>query len=463
MVTTPGRTTTRQLRRSLVGALAEPMRRLTTRGRAVLSAGVTAVGCALLLGQRDLLRVGVLLAAVPLLAVLVLGRSRYRLSCSRQLEPVRVQVGVTSRVVLEVANVSTARCGLVLAEEQVPYMLGSRPRFVLPGLEPGERRAVSYPVRSDVRGRFPIGPLTLTMTDPFGMGEHRRAFSVRDELVVVPTIVPLPAIGLAGDWNGSGDTRPRAFAAAGEDDVTTREYRHGDDLRRVHWRSTARRGEIMVRREEQPWQSRATLLLDRRRSAHRGDGAASSFEWAVSAIASLAVHLTDRGYALRMVDGSTADRTTGVPWSEGHSGLQGSDAAGAVLDVLASVTPGGSVDLSRAVAAAAQGTSGGLLVAAVGRLQAGDSSLLAGVHQRGTRCLALVAPGLDGPPDTSAAREASGPTHSQHEAELDRLRAAGWDVVVAEPGERLDRTWGRLALRQQLVQARRAPVAGRRR
>jgi uncharacterized protein (DUF58 family) len=464
MATTSGRSgvrlPTRQQRRSLGGALAGPLRRLTTRGRAVLSAGVTAVGCALLLGQRDLLRVGVLLAAVPLLAVLALGRSRYRLSCSRQLEPVRVQVGATSRVVLEVANVSSLRCGLVLAEEQVPYVLGSRPRFVLPGLEPGERRAVSYPVRSDVRGRFPIGPLTLTMTDPFGMGEHRRAFSVRDELVVVPRIVPLPAIGLAGDWNGSGDTRPRAFAAAGEDDVTTREYRHGDDLRRVHWRSTARRGEMMVRREEQPWQSRATLLLDRRRSAHRGDGATSSFEWAVSAIASLAVHLADRGYVLRMVDGSSADRTAGLPWSDGHAVLHGGDAAGAVLDVLASVAPGGSVDLGRAVAAASQGTSGGLLVAALGRLRAGDSTLLAGVHQRGTRCLAVVAPGVESAPEASAGRASSPAVHTEHELELDRLRAGGWEVVVAEPGERVDRTGGRLGVHRQLTRARRAPVAG---
>jgi uncharacterized protein (DUF58 family) len=449
--------TTRQLRRSAVRALTEPLRRLTTRGRAVLSAGVTAAGCALLLGQRDLLRVGVLLAAVPLLAVFVLGRSRYRLSCSRQLEPVRVQVGVASRVVLEVANVSSTRCGLVLAEEQVPYVLGSRPRFVLPGLEPGERRAVSYPVRSDVRGRFPIGPLTLTMTDPFGMGEHRRGFSVRDELVVIPTIVPLPAIGLRGDWNGSGDTRPRAFAAAGEDDVTTREYRHGDDLRRVHWRSTARRGEIMVRREEQPWQSRATLLLDRRRSAHRGDGVTSTFEWAVSAIASLAVHLTGRGYTLRMVDGSASDRTTGLPWSDGRAGLPATDAAGAVLDVLAAVTPGGSVDLSRAVAAAAHGTAGGLVVAALGRLGPGDSSLLSGVHQPGTYCVALVAPGVQSAADPAAA--AARP-HGQHETELDRLRAAGWEVVVAQDGERLDATWGRLGVNRQLARGDRVGVPG---
>ena len=61
-----------------------------------------------------------------------------------------------------------------------------------------------------------------------------------------------------------------------------REYRRGDDLRRVHWRSSAHAGELMVRREEQPWQSRATLFVDNRKVAHRGTGAASSLEHAVS-------------------------------------------------------------------------------------------------------------------------------------------------------------------------------------
>ena len=91
-----------------------------------------------------------------------------------------------------------------------------------------------------------------------------------------------------------------------------REYRRGDDLRRVHWRSSARVGELMVRREEQPWQSRATVFLDNRGTSHRGQGAACSLEAAVSAAASIAVHLTHRGYTVRLVTASGDSRETAV-------------------------------------------------------------------------------------------------------------------------------------------------------
>ncbi|GAA4353051.1 DUF58 domain-containing protein [Angustibacter luteus] len=440
--------TLRASRRKLGRTLLGPLSRLTTRGRAVLAAGLTCALCAVVLGQQDLLRVGVLLALVPVLTVVVLGRSRYRLACSRSVSPVRVEVGKASQVVLEVANVSSTRCGMVLAEEQVPYTLGTRPRFVLPGLEPGERRAVSYPVRSDVRGRFLIGPLSLTLTDPFGMGEHRRSFTARDQLIVIPRVVALPPVQLPGDWSGSGDSRPRAVSASGEDDVTTREYHQGDDLRRVHWRSTARRGELMVRREEQPWQSRATLLLDRRRAAHRGDGSASSFEWAVSAIGSVAVHLAARGYAVRMVDG-TEGQESANPWAHISSG--GESTSSAVLDTLSAVSAGGEIELRRAVHAAARAATGGLVVAALGEIDAQDTSLLASLHQAGTNCIALVADTTSAINDATLRAEVSARTMAQ----VEQLRAAGWDVVPVRSQEPLDHTWRRIGAGRTVGGARR--------
>ena len=130
-----------------------------------------------------------------------------------------------------------------------------------------------------VRGRHEIGPLLLRVTDPFGLVEVPRWFRHSDWLTVTPRTVALPPLALGGSRSGVGDNRPRAFASGSAEDVTVREYRRGDDLRRVHWRSSARMGELMVRREEQPWQSRATVYLDNRAAAHRGRGAWNALTW----------------------------------------------------------------------------------------------------------------------------------------------------------------------------------------
>ena len=244
--------------------------------------------CAYVLGQSDLLRVGLLLAVLPLVCATVLYRTRYRVAGSRRLSPARVPAGSEARVHLRMDNVSRLPTGLLMLQDRVPYVLGPRPRFVLDRVEPGGRREVSYRVRSDLRGRYPLGPLQLRLTDPFGMCELTRSFSTYDTLTVIPRVEPLPPVRLSGEAKGYGDGRQRSLALAGEDDVIPRGYRYGDDLRRVHWRSTARYGELMVRREEQPQRARCTVLLDTRGLAFQGAGPDSAFEWAVSGTASVA-------------------------------------------------------------------------------------------------------------------------------------------------------------------------------
>src|SRR5207302_11458367 len=181
------------------------------------------------------------------------------------------------------------------AEDTVPYSIGSRPRFILDRIEPGGSRRLSYPIQPDHRGKYAIGPLHVRVADAFGLAKVGSMAAPPSTLVVTPAVTALPHTSLAGSWLGEGDARASTAAAAGEDDVVPRAYRDGDELRRVHWRSTARYGELMVRREEQRWRNRALLLLDTRRSAHAGTGMSSSFEFAVSAAASVGVHVAREG------------------------------------------------------------------------------------------------------------------------------------------------------------------------
>src|SRR3954464_4395848 len=186
----------------------EALSGLTVRGRAFLAAGITAVVCAILLGQPTLTRVGVLVAALPLLTAMTLGRSRYRLALVRQVGPQTVTAGQPATVQLTMTNEGRTPSGVLMLEDHVPYVLGTRPRFVLDGIGHGWRRHATYQVRSDVRGRYEIGPMSVRVSDPFGLVELGRSFHSTATLTVTPRAVPLPPIPLGGAWTGSGGHRP---------------------------------------------------------------------------------------------------------------------------------------------------------------------------------------------------------------------------------------------------------------
>ncbi|MFI8205887.1 DUF58 domain-containing protein [Streptomyces sp. NPDC085937] len=409
---------------------------LTTRGRSFLAAGVAAAICAYVLGQSDLLRVGLLLAGLPLVCAAVLYRTRYRVAGSRRLSPGRVPAGSEARVHLRMDNVSRMPTGLLMLQDRVPYVLGPRPRFVLDRVEAGGRREVSYRVRSDLRGRYPLGPLQLRLSDPFGMCELNRSFSTFDTLTVIPRVEPLPPVRLSGEAKGYGDGRQRSLALAGEDDVIPRGYRYGDDLRRVHWRSTARYGELMVRREEQPQRARCTVLLDTRAIAYEGAGPDSAFEWSVSGAASVLVHMLERGFSVRLL----TDTGSVVPGegSDGFSGIhqESADAAGLMMDTLAVVDHSDEEGLSRAYDVLRSGGEG-LLVAFLGDLDEEQAAVLARMRQRSGGAVAFLLNSEDWLREPSDVPGASEPG----EERLRMLRESGWTAVAVPRGASVEQVW----------------------
>ncbi len=385
-----------------------------------MAAGVTAIVCAFVLGERDLLRAGMLVLVLPLLSAVMVARTRYRLVCARRLAPARVPVGHEARVDLRLQNVSRLPSGLLLVEDRVPYALGGRARFVIERIEPQGSRELSYRVRSQVRGRHRVGPLTVRLADPFGLVELVRSFSVADRLTVTPQVVELPAGRPPGGWGGGGDSPARALAGSGEDDVAPREYRHGDDLRRVHWRSTARRGELMVRREERHRRDSGTLLLDTRARAHPGEGPAGSFEQAVSIAASVGVHLSRAGVGLRLV-------------TDAGRSLEASAAfESALLDLLAGVRPSKRSSLNRGLAELTGGGPGengaGPVIAVLGALEEQEAQALAALRRGAAAHVAIMV-------DQSGDRRRP----SDRAARL--LRAAGWQVTVVASAAELPAAW----------------------
>ncbi|WP_020521900.1 DUF58 domain-containing protein [Catelliglobosispora koreensis] len=409
----------------------EALRGLTTRGRSFLAAGVAATISALILGEKDLLRVAVLLLLLPLLAAAYVGRSKYRLACTRSLDPYRVQAGGNARVLLRLQNISRLPTGTLLMEDKLPYALGSRPRLVLDRLGPQQASSVAYTVRAELRGRYEVGPLTLRMTDPFGLCEMTRSFPSSDKLTVIPQVTPLQLVRLAGEYAGTGDSRARSVAVHGEDDAATREYRRGDDLRRVHWRSTARVGELMVRREEQPWESRATVVLDTRTMGHRGEGPTGSFEWAVSAIASISVHLRQAGYRLRLVTEAGADLDA--------TEISGD---GLILDHLAEVKTSTRGDIQTLLEQVRRRSDGGLIIAVTGLLSVPEARQLAALRTAGTICIAFA---MDTQSWLNLAAPARAEADKEHVAANLAMLQAGWRVVGVKHGDRFASLWPQAA------------------
>lgn len=393
----------------------DALRALTVRGRAFIAAGLTTTACAILLGYDALMRVGVLAVALPLITAFTVGRVRYRLLARRSIDPVRVVCDQRTEVQLHLVNQGRLPAGVLMFEDRLPAPLGQPQRFTVDRMGPSWRRTVSYPLTPTKRGHFEIGPLAVRISDPFGFIELTRSFSTTSRLVVTPRVVPLPPVPFAGATAESGERRLRASSSGSAEDVTVREYRRGDDLRRVHWRSTARVGELMVRREEESWQNRATLILDTRRHAHTTDPH-GTLEWAIDASASISTHLGTAGYAVQLL----TERPTGPG--------DVADSPARIVDELAALTPTNRADFGELATETLP--RHGLVVAVLGQCNATElDSLDRKVPPRARRMAILLVHG--GPADGGSAG-------------AQWLSERGWQVVEARTGDETAQAWTRL-------------------
>jgi uncharacterized protein (DUF58 family) len=194
----------------------------------------------------------------------------------------------------------------------------------------------------------------------------------------------------------------------------------------VHWRSSAHAGELMVRREEQPWQSRATVFIDNRAHVHRGAGAASSLEYAVSAAASIVSHLVQRGFRTRLVAAG------GTALAEGwHDQGCPSGEVGPLLDALAVLQPEAGRRLDSV--GPDETHARGLVVAIFGDLGAADHAVVSRLRHQSPNAIALV---LDVDQWSRATRRAEGELPG-----LRTLTAGGWRAVSAGPSDPLPSKW----------------------
>ncbi len=389
-------------------------RGLTTRGRCLLAGGLAACLCGVVLDERDLLRVGLLAALLPLLAWAITATRRSSLTAAHYVTPERLSPGATGSVALVVTNDGTSRTRPIELLEPGTPDLSDGTHCLIPALAAGRAAVSHYQLTARRRGRFVLGPPQVRLGDPFGTWEDNRTLPVVSEVLVVPTVVALQGSPTSGGSLSAPSGRAAQGTTGGDPDVGVRQYQRGDDIRTVHWRATARHDDLMVRLTEPVSHGGATVLLDHRLRAHAGSGADSSLEVAVSLAASVTLHLLAADNHVRLI------AQNGRQLAGGH------DIADEVLASLALLEGDPSTLVDPAAVA-----SNGLLVAVLGRLDERTTSLLIAGRRRTSTAVALL---LD-----TADWDGVVPPHDPAPA----LTAAGWRVVPVGRGDDLAQGWRR--------------------
>lgn len=289
--------------------------RLTGRGIVLVVVGVVSLIAAYSVGRPELLYLAALALLLPAAAIALTRFRRIGLEVTRTFEPPVASVGMPATVELHISNVSPVTTPQLQWRDGCPW--GSDAASVLAPLlprrgrapRPGSSRTLRYELLPPRRGLFAIGPLAVTISDPFDLAIGEVAVGETDELVVTPAMTKLPDTGLS-ILSSDGPSLLVRRSVGGDDDVSTREYRTGDALRRVHWRATARHGELMVRQEEPRSHAEARVILDTRRSGygdvvsghHRDDPPSESYEVALAMASSVALHLARGGFEVEFVE-----------------------------------------------------------------------------------------------------------------------------------------------------------------
>lgn len=335
----------------------------------------------------------------------------------RQVRPRRLFFDAEGQVDVLLRNAGRRHTPTIQVVDPAPATLATSNRFVISPLRQGRTATLRYRLRGRQRGVFRVGPTQVLLRDPFGLAARRMTIDNLEEIVVYPPVwrlsgtLPL-GVALSGS---TARTRP---APQGTELAGVRKYVRGDDLRQVHWRTTARRGELYVRQNEAPWAPQGTVLLDTRVRAHAGRGSDSSLETAVAAAASVVHHLSERGLVVRLVMDSDDVLRPELPWE-------------LTLERLAEVGLRSDVDLPAILRQLSTGHGLGTLVAVLGVPSTMEMrALVRAGRAHGTRAAIIV--------DTAAHAGVRG---QDLEAVRAALARAGWRIGIVRPGDRIDHAW----------------------
>lgn len=266
---------------------------LTARGTGVLVIGIAFLVAAWAVDTRNLFVIGVAVMAYAAIWFVVMAVLPAGTRLRRQVTPERVRAGDPVRVVyaLEVSNATLFPVPEVV---EAIRRSGREPeRLTLSGSIANRRVAVDLPALP--RGVHLLGPTAVSRTDPTALFSHRYTYPGTDAVIVWPRTVPVAPVMAAAGLDGSSAPQ---LAVGGFDFRGLREFVAGDDPRRIHWASSAKRGDFLVKETDPDRIETLSLVLDCRAQAYGDTGA---FEVAICAAASAIEGLVAIGWQVRLV------------------------------------------------------------------------------------------------------------------------------------------------------------------
>ncbi len=235
----------------------------TLSGWGVLTGGMVFVAAGRIFGTVEFLVVGVAGLAAMALAVLVRLLRPSRLSVSRRLAPPRVAAGDSAAVELVIRNLATTASPLLVLHDAVSESSGVTLSLAPIGGRASARAAYRLPTAR--RGVIALGPVRIDDVDAVGLVRRRHRIENRARLLVHPPVEALRLRGLpAGNDPFQGPELRPSLGMSDEEFDGLREYVPGDDLRKIHWRSSARMDDLQVRQFRPPHHGRLSVVIDTR-------------------------------------------------------------------------------------------------------------------------------------------------------------------------------------------------------
>jgi len=212
-----------------------------------------------------------------------------------------VEVGATVEMKVRIANSGKTRVAWVLIEDLFPehYLRQKPPRMRITGrrmklcsIRGGSATVLKYILECDTRGYYQLGPTLLETGDLFGLHRRHRIVAKPFFLMVLPKVLPLPKYDFASQRPiGEVNVARRLFEDPTRN-AGVRPYQVGDPLQRVHWRATARTGELQCRVFEATTLAGASILVDFHKDGYSARGEPFRSDLVVTTACSIAYAVT---------------------------------------------------------------------------------------------------------------------------------------------------------------------------